>query len=536
MNVFEDLLVDLKEENLLEETVIAVPAPAKAEPAPAVSVPLAEPLKPAKRPSNGSEFYKKRAIAEISTLQMVEHVLTSIEREYLRSTPKTFDDFGAKKALHAFLHVEDSENSEEHTSAEFALLQETEAWEIALSDRDRTIPVSNLRLYCENSSPPLSSQALLSLARFYRNLPYSEDVRAKFDFVITRLFSRQDGSDKRKTLFSHDEIVAHLNTLYSEWSSIALYGANEDESQTMMTALSFEDLAVEAENAGGFDMLIETDFFGRLRQFKESINEMYFAPTVTAASIDANVRVGNAYVELVDRERRKMDAESIGKRYSDLCGDSISDATARTLDLVEILRSRGTLIDAEIEKRTIDEETSAPRAAVEEERLAVPAGQEQRQRERRANSPISVPVEQAEPQDTAAKENLPFFSNLKENAFAMNRWFLGVALALVMASLALYVYSNFIATEPVTPGTDMKQIPLEGRLGEHLKSARMSGDMFYGSVGDSWVGLSKEKRTEFLQRILAAGRDKGYSQVTLMDKSGKNVAYASATRTDVIMP
>ncbi|MEO6051846.1 MAG: hypothetical protein ABIP78_11005 [Pyrinomonadaceae bacterium] len=46
----------------------------------------------------------------------------------------------------------------------------------------------------------------------------------------------------------------------------------------MLTALSFDDLAIEAENAGSFDQLIESEFFSRLRLFKESISELFYAP------------------------------------------------------------------------------------------------------------------------------------------------------------------------------------------------------------------------------------------------------------------
>ena len=113
-----------------------------------------------RKPRNGQEFYKKRAIDEVSNLQMVEHVLTGVEREYMKIVPDTFDDFNAKKTLHTFLQVTENENSVAHTEAEFAMMQETEAWCTALETRDKRIPVSSLRQYCENSRPALSSHAL----------------------------------------------------------------------------------------------------------------------------------------------------------------------------------------------------------------------------------------------------------------------------------------------------------------------------------------------------------------------------------------
>ena len=143
MNVFEDLLTDLKQENLLEDTVLDDPADrrefddsevnfespiaARAEQqsadAPAVIVTRnddspAEPVQ--NKPSaNGREFFKKRAIAEVANLQMVEHVLTGVEREYMKIKPQIFDDLKAKLALNKFIKVSDQEvASDEHKTGE----------------------------------------------------------------------------------------------------------------------------------------------------------------------------------------------------------------------------------------------------------------------------------------------------------------------------------------------------------------------------------------------------------------------------------
>lgn len=548
MNVFEDLVVELKEENLLEETVIdSGPAPKTDQPpeidhqtsyspdsvanngsgpmvsgtvdeattsdeelAPSETPPAAD--KPLKKPRNGTEFYRKRAVNDMSNLQMVEHVFTGIEREYLKVVPKTFDDFKAKKALHTFLSVDENENSAGHTEAEFTLMHETEAWCTALAERDRDIPVSSLRQFCDNSRPALSSQALLALARFYRNLPFSEPVRAKFDFVITRLFSKPTGHEKRAPMFSRDEAVSHLNNLYGEWSSIALYSAEDDDSKLLLTALSFEDLAIEAESASSFDQLIESDFFGRLRLFKESISELFYAPAVVSAAVEGNIRVGNAYVTLLEREREKMNAETIRTKYTDLDDHEISDAAGRTLALVEILRGR-------------------PEPEV------VPEVEESEPMPERRETPASpTPSAPAKVVAVTETEKRPFFGNFIENARSMNKWFLATAVVVIAASVGLYVWSNFFISEEVsTAGVQIVDIE-NSILKEHVKTARISGETFYGYMLPSWDLLPKEKRQEFLQKMLMAAQEKGCRQVTLTNTEGKSVGYASATRLEVVMP
>lgn len=540
MNVFEDLVSELKEENLLEETIVeadhlaidttdepniadveenAVEDAAGPEPpamaefteddvAPTVSADAASTSAASSKLKHGREFFNKRAIAEISNLQMVEHVLTGVEREYLKIVPNTFDDFSAKKALNSFLQISENSNSQEHKRAEFELMQETERWFSALAKRDRSIPVSNLRQYCENSRPALSSQALLALGRFYRNSPYSESVRAKFDFVITRLFSRAGDDDRRTCLFGREETQKHITTLYADWSSVPLYTADNDESKVVMTALSFEDLAAEAESASDFDKLITSDFFGRLRLFKESVSELFYAPNVTAVAIHCNIRIGNAYVNLIEREQAKMDASSIQEKYGDISDQSVSDAAAWTLDLADIIRARA--------QGSVT--TPAAQAEIRETDLRP----ERIPSEKKAHKPKAQPVKGP--------------GKLVEQFKSVNKWVLIAAAAVVLICAGLGIWVNYYTEDRVSTsgvrGFDVASSPLS----EHLKSAKISGETFYGLLNPSWDILTKEKRTEFVQKAFVVAQAQNCKQVNLIAKDGKVAAYASSTRTEVIMP
>lgn len=544
MNVFEDLIVELKDEKLLEETIFdtanaVAGQPDKRDDAATaggfeigdaiIDVETGEPEEGAdlkivgdneavtekkakkKKPAKGSrEFFKKRAVAEVSGLQMVEHVLTAVEREYMKVKPNAFDDFNVKRSLNAFLQVPDSD-VDEHKKAEFELMQQTEGWFSALTVRDNNIPVQNLRLYCENTRPALSSQAMLALARFYRNSPYSEPARAKFDFVITRLFSRPTGGERRKPLFSRDEALGHLNTLYREWSSVPLYTADDDISKIALTALSFDDLMDEADKAASFDDLIESDFFGRLRLFKESIAEMFFAPDVAIAAIEANIQIGNTYVKLIDLERQKAEADVIQSKYGDLDSETISDAAARTLELVELLRAP---LDVE---ETYFEEAEEESEPLEKIILNTSTGEP----EPEVSSTISLPG---------------FLTNIKENAFQVNKWLLAVSILLITASIGLYVWANFLGEQKVATSS-AQSVNLDNAVfKEHLKTAKIAGDTFHGVLLPSWNELPKEKREEYIKKILQAGPTMNFKQVNLLKPDGKQAAFASAERVDVEMP
>ena len=543
MNVFEDLVIELQEENLLEATVIdyrrEVPAdsfelevtevphrqidePRRTEvqietAADFSAAALVEPVEKAKefgpqnlRQRNNKEFFNKRALTEVSSLQIVEHILTGVEREYLKILPKTYDDFKAKKALNNFLQIPDSVNTEEHAQAEFELMQQTEAWCSALAARDKNVPVSALRQFCENTRPALSSQAMLAAARFYRNLPYSESVRSKFDFVITRLFSRPNESEQRVALFNREETLNHIKTLYAEWSSVPLYATNDDDTDVVMAALSFDDLAIESENAAHFDQLIQTNFFGRLREFKESISELFFAPSVTAAAIDANVRIGNSYVNLISREREKMDTDSIQSKYGGIDGEIVSDATARTLELVDVLKAPM----APVEGHYFEEEaTEEPRF---EQESGAPKG--------KATQSLKTNTARA------------IVRRIGEQIAEFNRWVLIGCSILVLATGALVIWSNYFSKPAVSSvgvvSVDFSNLQVDG----YIEKAKVSNSLLYAQMKNSWDALPKEKRLELLKTIYDGGATRGYNQVNLIDETGKAVGFASQNRLEIPNP
>src|SRR5688500_12573943 len=359
MNVFEDLIEELRDENLLERTVIDPSGPAgatsngtdakettkEAGTRPATEngsdVSRVEPgfdLPGADRESE-SDFYRKRAMDEVSSLQMVEHIVSAIEREHMKIVPAVYDDLEAKKALHRFLQVHSDPTTTDYAEAEFKLMHETESWSSALSLRDQKISVSNLRRYCENSRPVLSSQALLALGRFYRNATYSELSRAKFEVVMTRLFSRPIDEEKRSLLFGRSEMTGHIKSLYANWSSIALY--TEDDASLKIRAIvaGFDDRVAEAETAETFEQLIQDAFFDKIHEFKEAAGEMFFVPEIVAATIECNIRIGNKFVDVIQLEHESTNRGSVEKKYGYEYDQVISDAAGKTLQLAELLKS-----------------------------------------------------------------------------------------------------------------------------------------------------------------------------------------------------
>lgn len=530
MNIFEDLIEELKEENLLEETVkkteksennLKIPGSfaGETETIPALKLEEAEQLikstseaektggffdnqnskntfqekKSTKNKLRDEiEYYRKRAIEEVSFLQMVEHVFASVEREQMKIAPKPYDDLEVKKVLHTFLQVSGAAESPEHAQLEFRLLQETESWYSALSHRDKRISVTHLRRYCETTKPSLSAPALVALGRFYRNLPYSEPVRSKFDLVLTRLFSKDCGNEKRELILKRDELIKQLNELYADWSSIPLYSTDdEDNSEILLVALKFEDFMAEIEAATSFDELVRNDFFNRLRIFKETSNEQFYAPLITASAIESNVRIGNRFVELLVKEREKGESARLEENYGFLHDQSISDATSKTLQLVELLKERS---EPPAEQKETVQKESAPAKT-----------------ETKSNTENVVKA--------VKKDRSGFFS--------VNKWLLVATIVSVALSFSLYFWANYQdSSEKVSQ--NVKKVNLENSmLKEYIKEARISDSTFFGITLPSWTGLSREKKEEILKKILSIGAEKGFKNVHLLDKEGKTAASAS---------
>ncbi len=436
------------------------------------------------------EYFRKRAMEEVTGLQMVEHVLSGVEREQMKVVPKPYDDLPVKMALHDFLQVSSETNTTEHAQAEFRLMQETENWYSALSHRDKNITVAHLRRYCETSRPALSAQALISLARFYRNSPYSESVRSKFDLIVTRLFSREIECEQRELVLTHDEMIHQLKELYSDWSSIQLYSVDEGASEILISTMKFDDFIKEVENTHSFEELINNDFFSRLRSFKEGCHENFFAPLVTVSAIESNIQIGNRYIDLLQKEKENSNVENLEEKYGFLHDQAVSDATGKTLQLVELLKDRT--------------ERRGPTEIVE----------------------VSV-KEQEKTHVKAPKKP-------RNKLFAVNKWLLAATIVTIFGCAGLYFWADYETKETKKDTANVVKVNLENTpMKDYIQTARITGETFFGITLASWENLDSERKEELLKKILTIGPEKGFKKVHLINDNGRSVGYASVEKVEV---
>jgi len=521
MNVFEDLIEELRDENLLEQTVIDLRTAgrpdvgaedsfdfevesndsvarthAASESARGVQATNDESSEVSER-----DFYRKRAVDEISSLQMVEHILSSIEREHMKSVPTSYDNLDAKKALHKFLQVEGDTTSGEYADAEFDLMRETEAWSSVLAERDSKMSVANLRRFCENSRPPLSSQALLALSRFYRNASFSELTRAKFEFVMTRLFSREIEGEKRRLLFGRAEMIGHIKTLYANWSSVALYSADDLSVKSRTIVTGFDERVAEAEVAQTFEQLIQNDFFNRVHGYKSAAGELFFTPEVVAATIDCNTKVGNKFVDLVRIERDRANVESIEQKYGYEYDQEMSDAAGKTLELIELI------------KNLPDEDDSE--GAFTDSQPQLPTPQVSRESGRRAKE---------------AK------SGFKFELFSVNKWLLVATIIIVGASGGAYFWASqpSVETSSAESASDVNLGTSE--LRDYVRSVRSTPSTLYAITTPNWDQLSDEKKKDLLRQGLELTSKTGQKSVQFVNPRGRVEAFGAADKIIIMHP
>lgn len=525
MSVFEDLIDELKNENLLEDTVVdSKRADAAARPDEAVVLELSQaevpPVETAvvesapataseedellgidvpqiEKPASEREFFRKRAMDEVSSLQMVEHVLSGVEREHMKIQPIPYDDLNAKKALHRFMQVSEAVRSPEHADAEFQLRNETEAWSYALYERDQMISVANIRRFCEDSRPVLSSQALVALARFYRNSPYSEDVRGKFDYVMTRLFSRETEEGVRVLLFKYNEMIGHINTLYANWSSIALYTEEDDQIEVSLTVTRFDEFRIEIENAETFEELLESDFFGRVRRYKEESAEMFYVPEVVARSIRCNLAIGNRFVDLMGKERSKATTEQIEEKYAEV-DEVVSNVAGKTLVLSEVLS-----------REIVDDLNAAPK-----------------------------PVEEA-PKPAVRPDRPKTRSRVEEDSgfdfFGINKWLMIIGAICVFISAGVFLWGERIAGGEGTNIPTAKPVAIDDPdIKPYVRSPRTSEETLYAVAEPAFDTLDEAKQKEVLVKMQKFAASRNLKKVSLLNKEGRSVGFASKTRVEIV--
>lgn len=491
MSVFEDLVEELKEDQLLEETVTGSNEPGFNK-AGRVNAGSSRSVTTPKRsltaqPADKKKFYSD----EIAALQVVELVFTGVERELFGSEPQAYDDLAAKQALHKFVHYTGAPQSSEAVELERTLAAEIDNWKKKLLARDAKMSPANLRRHCERTQPPLSSQALFALARFYFSTGLTASSAPKFESILTRLFSKRGDAERREPLMNKEETIGHLKTRFSDWSGVAEL---HDTPDAMLSIMSFEEFSTEAEKAESFDALAKTDFFKRVVMFKESVRAHLAQPTVMAACIRANISMGNAVAALVGNFGEKAGAARAKKKFGAIGDDVIGRAVGRSIDLEQLFP--------------------------DEELKLTPVASTARQAETKQRTRPSEPIKK--------KAATASFSASASGLFGVNKWLLLVSVLAITISIGFYFWSGSSSDAESDP-SKVPPVELAGfEYKDNVKIAKINAGTMYAVMTPEWDMYDDNKKRDLAKKLYTFAEKKGVGRLSIMNSGGKTVATGTA--------
>lgn len=300
-----------------------------------------------------------RVFTDAYALQIAEQVLTNIERTQLKAPQKSYE---VKKisALLAEYKAGQNDDSGETLQTEFKVLQELHFWRSTLARRDEMVKAFHLRRFYDENAASVNAQTLAALGCFYRSLMPSYEVRSKYDFVVTQLFSAKLPDKPRYVRVSSEELIERLQRFNIVWTGIEIDWADEKTRRAREEAIAvFEALRAEIAEFTCLEDLLKSNFFNRVRRHKQYLGETFFAPEVTASSIQCNVAVGNKFSQLVAEEnesfREALESEHGGVDVLNLV---LEENPAHSLDLLKQIKP-------EIQFAAEDSEIGAPEVSKE---------------------------------------------------------------------------------------------------------------------------------------------------------------------------
>ena len=312
--------------------------------------------------------------------------------------------------------------------------------------------------------------------------------------MVTRLFSRDVGGEKREELFETRDMIGHIKNLYADWSSVILYTNEEDKIEVGLTVTRFEAFQAEVEKIESFDELLESNFFERLRIYKEESAELFFVPEVITAALQCNLAIGNRYVELIGRERKLHNAESIQQKFGSEHDQIVSDVAGKTLSAGAIFRL----------------ETEDP--------------------EPRRKAAIAGPNRSTPPPVRVKSVSGPAF-----DLFGVNKWLMIACIVCIALSAGVYVWAEKFAGGNESGSEVATPIKVEDpELVRFIKSSRSSRDMLYAVVTPEFEQLNPQERIGILAKVRAFAETKNLPKVNLLNSNGRSEAYASKDRLELV--
>lgn len=293
-------------------------------------------------PTANTNAASPRILAEAAALQLAEEIFAGIEKSLLEIVPKSYPTANLQRKVSELREcfAQTPEDAARLKQCETRLRQELGLWRMALAKRDEAFSAALLRTFCENTHLQLDKEAFLALAGLYRNMPPTDSVLSKYDYVITQYFTNKREKNRRTLRCEADKLIAELHKLNTEWTGVKSNAGGAEALKVREAIAVLAQLSAEAKAHKTLKNWLHYDFFASTRLAKKDLGEIFFVPEVTAAVIVCNIVVGNHFAALCDADSAKLtEAASL----------FAADATANELILNQLNRTFQTLIHTSLE-------------------------------------------------------------------------------------------------------------------------------------------------------------------------------------------
>jgi hypothetical protein len=282
---------------------------------PAVRPPAAEAA--AEQQLREARLCLQQATEEMKAFQIVERFLSGVERAILGRVSPPFESRPVTDALQALDLAIRAADVPRLEAALKLFAGEFDVWRAAITRRDAQLSPFDLRRFCERGDVSLDPQTFAALTRFYRACPRSEAAQSKYDFVVTRLFTRTEAHHRRALRLGSDRLAVSLAKMCAAWGETIR--ADAEGAQLPEARRQFDAFIAEAAALTRLEDWVAADLFGRLRAFKLGLGAAFYAPEITAAAISCNVAVASRFSALLAVESEQVrNAPAACQALSDL--------------------------------------------------------------------------------------------------------------------------------------------------------------------------------------------------------------------------
>ena len=275
-------------------------------------------------------------------LRVAEVFLTQVEMSLLVRPRPAYDFQALKRRLDAL-----RDGPPDEALAEGIALSIT-AWREALGERDQELEAYHMRRFCDGLKISLDKEILIAMGRFYVEQPYSRNSLSKFDLMLTRAFSSKVGDFRHCLQSDRETLTETLTHRFERWGRPAAQGPAVDRA-----VAAFDEFVEECFSIESFDQFSASRIFERVREFKSSLGDMFFAPAIVAAAVECNIALGNRLNVLISEAAEDL-GERLGSEF-DIAGALNDTSPNAGVYIKEILRELDEMEGAKAETDAMEE-------------------------------------------------------------------------------------------------------------------------------------------------------------------------------------